>query len=184
MPGLRSPLFIEASAFRSLVFEIMSSVGGFDKSRALVGVEQGQATFSPHREDISPGERLLPCEMKQISNMLLFDCVYFFSLNPFDLFAMGYLQRPENFNVTRLGLVGSMGVHVTKGDLYKTKLQDFEALVRFEAIPYNHRWVSVSRFFSFGIECKLELHTCPVHRSSPTYRLRNTVAHRLSTASS
>ena len=53
--------------------------------------------------------------------------------------------------------MGGVRGHTAEDDIvFETILQDFEGLVRAEAIPYQHAWFIVSTPFSLGIEYKLK----------------------------
>ena len=89
--------------------------------------------------------------------MLLADYIYTSSIQSFNLVAIGCLQGGKNSDVTRLELVGGVRGETTEDDIiFETKLQDFECLMRSEAVTYQHPWLLVSSLLSLGVEYTLK----------------------------
>jgi hypothetical protein len=63
--------------------------------------------------------------------MFLANCVHTSPIKSLDFVSIGIFQRCKDFDVTGLKLVGGMGGEATESDvIFKTKLQDFEGLMR------------------------------------------------------
>jgi hypothetical protein len=73
--------------------------------------------------------------------MLLANCICPSSIQSFNLVAIGCLQWAKHSDVTGLELVGGMRGETTQDDIvFETILQDFEGLVRPEAVANQYPW--------------------------------------------
>ena len=89
--------------------------------------------------------------------MLLADYICTSSIQSFNLVAIGCFQGGKDSDVTGLELVGGVKGETIQDDIFfETNLQDFEGLVRPEAVTNQYSWFLVSLSFGLGIKHTLE----------------------------
>jgi len=89
--------------------------------------------------------------------MLLADCICTSSIQSFNSVAIGRLQGRKDSDVKRLELVGGVRGETAQDDaVFKAILQDFEGLMRQEAVGNQNAWFLIRPRFGLGIKYTLD----------------------------
>jgi hypothetical protein len=85
--------------------------------------------------------------------MLLTNCICASPIQLFNLFTIRSFQWAKGSDVTGLELMGGVRRNTAEYDIIlKTILQDFERLVRSEAVINENPWLLIRPYFGLGIE--------------------------------